>query len=143
MEMLTSSQIINQEQLKQRILIVDDEKIIADTLALILNTIGCESKAVYSGESALAAAEQFQPDILISDVIMAEMSGIEVANIISEKQPNCKVILFSGQAATADLVAHAVSRGHAFEILAKPVHPRTLIELVRGLAAPTNAAVGQ
>ena len=125
-----------ESKLKQRILIVDDEKIIADTLALILNGIGCESEAVYSGESALEAADRFKPDILISDVIMGGINGIELAILLAKKRPDCKVILFSGQAATADLIAQAGAQGRAFEILAKPVHPTVLIECVRRLASP-------
>lgn len=70
---------------KQCILIVDDEKVIADTLALILNAIGYESKAVYSGEAALETAERFKPDILISDVIMGGINGVDVAVLISKK----------------------------------------------------------
>jgi DNA-binding NtrC family response regulator len=119
---------------KQRILIVDDERNIADTLALILNATGFEPKAAYSGEAAMEAAAQFRPDILISDVILGGMNGIEVAILISKMLPKCKVILFSGQASTADLFSQAISEGHAFDILAKPVHPQVLIERIKHLA---------
>jgi len=120
---------------KQRVLIVDDENMIADTLALILNAVGYEAAAVYSGESAMQIAERFKPDILISDVVMGGINGVDVAALISKKQPNCKVILLSGQASTANLVSQDGSTGRAFEILAKPVHPEVLIDRVRCLAA--------
>ncbi len=61
--------------------------------------------------------------MLISDVIMTGMTGIEAAIIAREKFPKCKILLFSGQAATADLLEVARAQGHEFEILAKPVHP--------------------
>lgn len=113
---------------------MDDERNIADTLALILNAVGFESKAVYDSEAALETAAQFRPDILISDVIMRGMNGIEAAILISKMLPKCKVILFSGQASTVDLISQAISEGYTFEILAKPVHPQVLIERIKRLA---------
>ena len=56
--------------------IADDEPIIADTLAIILNQAGFEARAVYSGEEALIMAKSFQPDLLISDVVMTGITGI-------------------------------------------------------------------
>jgi CheY-like chemotaxis protein len=119
---------------KQRILIVDDERIIADTLALILGFLGFETTAVYSGEAALESVAQFRPDVLITDVVMGEMSGIEAAIHISQMLPQCKIILFSGQAATADLVSQAGSSIHQFEILSKPVHPQVLVDRIKSIA---------
>jgi len=119
-----------------RVLIVDDEPTIADTLAQILDASGFEAKAVYYGEAAVAAAEQFQPDILLTDVIMRGMSGIDAGVCISKAVPHCRVILFSGQASTADLLHQAEAKGYRFEILAKPIHPR---ELVKVLSSPQNA----
>jgi len=115
-----------------RILVADDEQIIANTLAIILNQAGFEARAVYSGEKAIEALDSFQPDMLISDVIMTGMTGIEAAIATREKMPNCKVLLFSGQAATADLLEKARLEGHEFEILAKPVHPTDLLAKLRG-----------
>ena len=119
---------------KQRVLIADDEKNIADTLALILGFLGFETNAVYSGEAAVEAAAQFQPDVLITDVVMGEMSGIEAAINIFQMLPQCKIILFSGQAATADLVSEAGSSIKRFEILSKPVHPQVLVDRIKSIA---------
>ena len=66
------------------------------------------------------------------DVIMPDMNGIEAAIHIRKFLPSCKVLLFSGQAATADLLESARSQGHEFEILAKPVHPQDLLAKLRG-----------
>lgn len=113
-----------------RVLIVDDEPTIADTLAQILNASGFEAKAVYHGEAAVAEAEQFQPNILLTDVIMRGMSGIDAGVRVSKAVPHCRVILFSGQAATADLLHHAEAQGCRFEILAKPIHPQELVKVL-------------
>jgi CheY-like chemotaxis protein len=111
-----------------RILIADDERIIANTLALILNASGYDARAVYTGEKAVEEAGQLKPDVLICDVILGGISGIEVAIRITKTQPACRIILFSGQAATADLLERAESEGYRFEILAKPVHPKVLLD---------------
>ncbi len=111
-----------------KVLIADDERIIANTLALILNTSGYEAKAVYSGEKAVEVASEMNPDVLICDVILGGISGIDVAIHVAQHQPACKVVLFSGQAATADLLERAEADGHHFEILAKPIHPKVLLE---------------
>ncbi len=69
--------------------------------------------------------------LLITDVVMRGISGIEAAIEIEAMLPECKILLFSGQAATVDLLEHARAQGHEFEILNKPVHPRDLLQRVR------------
>ena len=117
---------------KPKILVVDDEQVIADTLAIILKHSGFEARTAYSGETSLEVAATFQPDTLLTDVIMSDgINGIEAAIQIRAMLPKCKVLLISGQAATADLMDGARSRGHDFEILAKPIHPAELISRLR------------
>ena len=116
---------------KPKVLVVDDERVIADTLSMILNQSGFESRAVYSGEGALEMAQSFEPDMLISDVIMADLNGIDAAIRIRGLLPSIKILLFSGQAATADLLEKARAQGYEFEILAKPVHPQDLLTRLR------------
>ena len=100
-------------QLKPKVLVVDDERVIADTLAVILNQSGFQAKAAYSGEEALDIASTFEPDMLITDVIMADLNGIDAAIRIRALLPRIKILLFSGQAATADLLEKARGRGYA------------------------------
>jgi CheY-like chemotaxis protein len=116
---------------KPKVLVVDDERVIADTLAMILNQSGFEARAIYSGEGALELATTFAPDMLISDVIMADLNGIDAAIRIRALLPGIKILLFSGQAATADLLEKARAQGYEFEILAKPVHPQDLLNKLR------------
>lgn len=112
---------------KPRVLVVDDEQVIADTLAKILDLNGYDASAVYTGTAAVESARSLKPDLVISDVIMPDMNGIEAAISIRGFLPSCKILLFSGQAATADLLENARAQGHEFEILAKPVHPSDLL----------------
>lgn len=116
---------------KPKVLVADDERVIADTLAIILNQSGFEARAVYSGEKAVETANAWQPDMLISDVIMTDLNGIDAAIQVRATLPQCKILLFSGQAATADLLERARGQGHEFEILAKPVHPQDLLARLR------------
>jgi CheY-like chemotaxis protein len=124
---------VSDPALKQKVaFVVDDEHVIASTLALILNHAGFEAHAFFSGQAAVDSLEKLQPDLVITDVVMPGMSGIEVAIIIRTKLPKCRILLFSGQAATTDLLEKARAQGHAeFEILAKPLHPTDLLEKIR------------
>jgi DNA-binding response OmpR family regulator len=116
---------------KPRVLVADDERVIADTLAMILNQSGFNAKVAYTGEKALELASEFEPEMLISDVIMAGLNGIDAAIKIRALLPSIKILLFSGQAATADLLEKARAQGYEFEILAKPVHPQDLLAKLR------------
>jgi len=114
---------------KPTVLVVDDEHVIADTLAIILNQNGFEALPIYTGKDAIDRARKLRPNLLISDVIFKNESitGIDVAIKVRQSVPGCKILLFSGQAATADLLETARAQGHEFEILAKPVHPQDLL----------------
>ncbi len=119
-------------RVRPKVLVVDDERVIADTLAMILNQSGFDARAVYSGEKAVETAGTFAPDMLITDVIMADLNGIDAAIQIRALLPKIKILLFSGQAATADLLEKARAEGYEFDILAKPVHPQDLLNKLRG-----------
>jgi DNA-binding response OmpR family regulator len=112
------------------VMVVDDESIIADTLAEILNRSGYAALAEYDGDSALESALLTPPEMLITDVVLPGMSGIELAITVRRIFPDCKIILFSGQASTADLLAAARQNGHQFTLLNKPLHPQDLLARV-------------
>ena len=119
--------------LRNQVLIADDERIIADTLCVILNGSGYRAQAAYSGEQAIEAARILNPDIVIIDVIMDGISGIEAAIQISARDPSCRVILYSGHIATMDLINDVKAIGRSFEVLAKPIHPLVLLDCLRGV----------
>jgi CheY-like chemotaxis protein len=114
-----------------RIIVIDDEELIADTVVEILKVEGFEATAVSSGSSAIELAKTWMPDIVLSDVIMPGVNGIDAGIKILEIVPGCKIILFSGQAATVDLLEKARGQGHHFEILAKPIKPEQLVSVIR------------
>lgn len=116
---------------KIKVIVIDDEPVIADTVVEILNGEGFEAMAVSSGASAVELAKAFDPDVVLSDVIMPGLNGIETGIEIRRIVPDCRVILFSGQAATVDLLEKARQQGHRFDILAKPIRPEQLISVIR------------
>lgn len=119
------------ETAKLKVLISDDEHVIADTLAAILSQGGFETRAVYTSADAVETARAFQPDLLISDVIMSGLDGIEAAIRIKALLPDIRVFLLSGQMATAELLEKYNAAGHGFEILTKPLHPLELMSRLR------------
>jgi DNA-binding response OmpR family regulator len=112
------------------ILVVDDERVIADTLSVILGRNGFDAMTAYNGTSALEIATLVPHQLLISDVMMPGMSGIDLAIAIRDAVPNCEVILFSARAFTADLLASARLAGLDFMALTKPVHPTEMLARV-------------
>jgi CheY-like chemotaxis protein len=118
-----------------KIIVVDDEPIIADTLVNILEGEGHDALAFSQGESAVKWAKMIRPDAIISDVVMPGMNGIETAKAILEALPKCRIILFSGQAASSDLLAKARADGYLFEVLAKPINPDVLLQKLKSAEA--------
>jgi len=111
----------------KRVLFVDDERLIADTLAIIFSNRGYETRAVYSAEQALEMISGWLPNLAIIDVRLPGMNGVDLAIRLRAEYPDCKVSLLSGQASTNDLLELARQNGHSFDILAKPVPPEELI----------------
>jgi CheY-like chemotaxis protein len=116
---------------KLKVIVIDDEALIADTVAEILNHAGLDATPVSDPVEAIRLAQTMQPDVVLSDVIMPGMNGIEAGIRIREMVPRCRIILFSGQAATVDLLEKARKQGHHFDILGKPIKPEQLISVIR------------
>lgn len=115
------------------VLVVDDEETLANTTIEILNMAGFCAFVAYDGETALELAAKFHPDILLTDVVMPRMNGVELAMAISRVLPDTHILLISGQAGTIDLLEKASNEGYNFELIAKPIHPLKLIERLRKL----------
>lgn len=120
---------------RPRVLVADDERLIADTLAMILNQNGYEAIPVYGGRLAVEKARHWVPDLFLSDVSMPELTGIEAAMQICAMFPNCRVLLFSGEASSSVLVHEASTKGHQFDFLEKPIPPLDLLSRIRRLKA--------
>ena len=113
---------------RPRVLVVDDERLIADTCAEILEAAGFHTQTAYDGWAALKMVAEFQPDYLLTDVLMPRMNGVELAIYVSKMLPNTRILLFSGQAGISEILLQGHEQGYEFELLAKPLHPIKLIE---------------
>jgi CheY-like chemotaxis protein len=125
------------------VLVVDDECTVADTLTEILIRSGYAAITAYDGASALETALMKPPEVLITDVILPGMSGIELAISVRRIFPDCKVLLFSGNAATSALLASATRAGHNFKLLTKPVQPAVMLAHVAACVNPGVAVSGE
>ena len=127
------------EQSPIRVLVVDDEPIIADSFALILRGQGFDSRGAYSGEEAAEIALSWPPDAVITDVIMGKMDGVALAVYLAQTLPECKVLLMSGNSATEQLVSESKKLGHDFPILAKPFPPQSILDFLAMLGTAGSA----
>ena len=116
---------------RQVVLVVDDEPLVADTLAAILSQAGFAAKSAHSGKAALNSAREIEPGFLLTDVQMPEMDGIELAMTMADEFPSCEILLFSGHATNADLVG-ARAAGYDFSLMEKPIHPSQLVNYITG-----------
>ena len=116
---------------KPTILVVDDEQMIADTTAEILNKFGFRAVHAYNGQTALEIAAKLKPDYVLSDVLMPGMNGVELAVAITRILPKTKILLFSGQTGISDILRQGEEKGYVFDLVAKPIHPEKLIERLK------------
>ena len=123
---------------RRSILVVDDESAITDTMTEILSRSGYLAIPAYDAEQALETALITPPELLITDVMLPGMSGIELAITMRRIFPDCKILLCSGQAIALDLLATANNEGHNFTLLTKPVHPRDMLAQVAECFAPAQ-----
>jgi CheY-like chemotaxis protein len=110
---------------------VDDNRDIADTTSEILQGAGYEPLAVYSGAEALESMPSFAPQLVISDVTMPQMSGIDLMYELRHTHPAVAVILLSGDTAAEELQAEAVAG--SVTVLGKPIPPRQLLKIIAEL----------
>ena len=118
---------------RSRVLVVDDERLIADTMAEILEGAGFQAATAYDGWSALQVAGILQPDYLLSDVLMPRMNGVDLAIAIQKMYPTARILLFSGQAGITEILRAAQNQGFQFELIAKPIHPLSVIARLKEL----------
>jgi signal transduction histidine kinase/ActR/RegA family two-component response regulator len=118
---------------KRRILVVDDNRDAAETLALMLRLEGNEVTTVFDGESAIAATAEFRPDVVLMDLGMPKVDGYEAARAIrrDRKAPEVVLIALTGWGGDVD---RRLSQEAGFDRhLVKPVVPTELLEILSSL----------
>jgi len=113
---------------KKTVLVVDDERLIADTMTEILERSGFHANCAYDGQSALEIALESTPDFVLTDIVMPHMNGVQLAIAIRKALPSAEIILLSGQVGVTEILERGRKEGYSFELIAKPVHPEKLLQ---------------
>jgi CheY-like chemotaxis protein len=122
-----------------RIFIVDDEYITAATLATLLQMNGFSARFFTCPLEALNAARLDNPDLLISDLEMPRLCGIDLAIQLRAQHPDCRILLLSADAAATDSLRDVHDKRHDFRFLLKPVHPSQLFSAIGTSCVDTQA----
>jgi DNA-binding NtrC family response regulator len=112
---------------KMRVLLVDDEVEFVSALAERLNLRGFEAQTATSGEEALWKIDASPPDLVLLDVLMPGMSGLEVLKRIKKDHPQVQVILLTGRGTWEGIQG---SREGAFDCLMKPLQIEELMQVM-------------
>ena len=123
----------NEQENLPTILVVDDERLIADTISEILRGSGFDVTTAYDGREALELARNSRPDYLLTDVLMPKMNGVDLAIAVRNMHSATRILLFSGNVGISTVLEHGRKQGHEFSVLGKPVHPTALLKRLREL----------
>jgi CheY-like chemotaxis protein len=115
-----------------RILVVEDEAVVLHTLELILEQRGYDVRVARNGTHALSIASSFAPNILLCDINLPEMDGIQISIKVKRVVPDCRIVLLTGDIASTELLEEAERHGYRFEVLAKPMEPHQLLRVLAG-----------
>ena len=112
----------------RRVLIVDDEPVVADTLRLIFQKNGFEALSVYSADEAIDCAKSFAPELLLCDINMPEKDGVELISAMDEGYPACRILVLTGAySSMARVRDFGLKLKRSLPILAKPCAPAELL----------------
>lgn len=119
-----------------KVLIVDDERNIAELLAVILEHSGFQAQVCFEGRAAEARCAAWRPDLLLMDVVLPDGDGLDFAAAICVRHPEIHAVIFSGQADLRPIAARMKRMGCAgMRLMSKPVHPDELLAELREMMA--------
>ncbi len=120
----------------RRVLIVDDERLVADTLALVFEKGGFEARAAYSVNQALEDVRGFVPDLLLCDITMPDHDGLVLVQQISKEFPDCRIMVLTGFYSNLKAVYdEAKNLSSPMSIHTKPCQPDELLREASALLA--------
>jgi CheY-like chemotaxis protein len=115
---------------KPLLMVLDDDNAVRHTWTIIFRQQGYDVVPVDNGGAAIEAARNRAPDLLLADIRLPDMTGIEAAHRVQELAPACLVLLISGDGESSEALAEARERGAVFEVLPKPISPPELIQRI-------------
>jgi len=127
-----------------KVLVVDDNEAIAVSLAKLLHRNGYQSFGANNSDDAIAAAETFAPYLVLSDVMMPGVNGVDTCMRIKNELPACRILLLSGEVSVAEsLMQDSRRAGYNFELLSKPVEPRDLVAKIKTFFTGPHTPLGR
>jgi DNA-binding NtrC family response regulator len=121
------------------ILLLDDEPIVGKRLKPALAKIGCNVEVFENPKEAVSRIDEKEFDIVVTDIRMDEMDGIQVLEYVQKKWPRTKVIMITGYAMMS-LAREAMEKG-AFDFIAKPFKPDDLRQVIANAAKALGSAI--
>ncbi len=123
-----------------RIMIVDDEPPVREALQAVIDAAGHETCAVSDGGRCLAELDSFRPDLVITDILMPGMEGMQTINELRKRQPALPIIAISGGVCFGDMnFLRTAERLGASHSILKPVSPQGLITAIAALLGHNRA----
>ncbi len=120
----------------QRVLVVDDDRLVADTLALIFQKNGFDARTAYRADEALLCAREFTPHLMLCDITMPGRDGLSLVNDISRELPGCRIIVLTGFYSNLKPVRDQANKlSRPVGILTKPCQPAELLRQANALLA--------
>lgn len=114
----------------KKILIIEDDKMIKTILQFMLNREGYQTDFAIDGKEGMEKLNTFNPDAVITDVMLPYLSGIEIVSLSKKLNPNRPVFVVSSLGNESVTVEKAIEQG-ANEILSKPFNPEDILEKLR------------
>jgi DNA-binding response OmpR family regulator len=120
----------------QRVLVVDDDRLVADTLTLIFERSGFKAKAAYSADQGLACSREFSPNLLLCDVTMPGRDGLSLVNDVTKELPACRILMLTGFYSNLKSVReYSRKMLRPVAIMTKPCQPSELLREAAALLA--------
>jgi CheY-like chemotaxis protein len=127
--------------MKRKVLVVDDDHLVADTLRMVLAINGFEAESCYSAAEGLRRARSFAPQLLLCDIHMPGQDGLHLAGAIHREMPGCKLIMLTAfLSSSASLELEALRTRRALKLLNKPCPPELLLREVEDSLTVTRLA---
>ncbi len=123
---------------KTRVLVVDDERHIARFLEFVLKKAGYDVALAYNGEQALAAVEAFDPDVMLLDLVLPKLTGLEVLKRLRADVKYTKLVVMVLSARSFGEVPAELREAGANEHCPKPIAPSTLLRKLADLGVPPS-----
>jgi two-component system, OmpR family, response regulator len=124
-----------------RVLVVDDEPVLTDLLAMALRYEGWEVRAAGDGLGAVRAAREFRPDAVVLDVMLPDLDGLEVLRRLHADRPDLPVLFLTAKDAVEDRIAGLTAGGDDY--VTKPFSLEEVVARLRGLMRRTAATAAR